>query len=54
MTEANTISAIEGTTVGIHGARGTPSSDYSYVGVILKGVVVLHNLEIFVPFLYLK
>ncbi len=45
MTEANTLSAIEGTTMGVRVARGTPSSDYSDVGVILEGVLVLHDLE---------
>ncbi|XP_034074475.1 uncharacterized protein LOC117547769 [Gymnodraco acuticeps] len=45
MTEANTLREVEGTTVGIYVARETPSNDYSDVGVILEGVVVLHDLE---------
>lgn len=45
MTEANTLSAIEKTTVGIYVARETPSSDHSDVGVIIEGEVVLRDLE---------
>ena len=45
MTEANTLSAIERTTVGIYVARETPSSDHSDVGVIIEGEVVLRDLE---------
>ncbi|KAF3859061.1 hypothetical protein F7725_021460, partial [Dissostichus mawsoni] len=45
MTEANTLRDVEGTTVRIYVARETPSNDYSDVGVILEGVVVLHDLE---------
>ncbi|KAK3564295.1 hypothetical protein QTP86_012018 [Hemibagrus guttatus] len=45
MANINTLKAIEGTTVGIYVARGTSSSDYSDVGVILEGAVVLEDLE---------
>ncbi|KAL7872437.1 hypothetical protein SRHO_G00074200 [Serrasalmus rhombeus] len=45
MTEGNTLSAIERTVVGIYVARQTPGSDSSDVGLILKGVVVLRDLE---------
>ncbi|XP_053347058.1 uncharacterized protein LOC128517973 [Clarias gariepinus] len=45
MTDINILKAIEGTTVGIHVARGTSSSDCADVGVILEGVVVLEDLE---------
>lgn len=45
MTEANTLSAIEGTTVGIYVARETPSDDYYDVGVIIEGMVVLRDLD---------
>uniref|UniRef100_A0A3B4C433 Uncharacterized protein n=1 Tax=Pygocentrus nattereri TaxID=42514 RepID=A0A3B4C433_PYGNA len=45
ITEANTLSAIERTVVGIYVVRETPSSNSSDVGVILEGVVVLRDLE---------
>ncbi|KAL6460138.1 hypothetical protein MHYP_G00318970, partial [Metynnis hypsauchen] len=45
MTEANTLSAIERTMVGIYVAKETPGSNSSDVGVILEGVVVLRDLE---------
>ncbi|KAL6483837.1 hypothetical protein MHYP_G00087090 [Metynnis hypsauchen] len=45
MTEANTLSAIERTMVGIYVAKETPSSNSSDVGVIIEGVVVLRGLE---------
>ncbi|KAL7872442.1 hypothetical protein SRHO_G00074250 [Serrasalmus rhombeus] len=45
MTEGNTLSAIERTVAGIYVARQTPGSNYSDVGVILEGVVVLRDLE---------
>lgn len=41
MTEASTLSALEGMTVGIYVA----SSDHSDVGVIIEGEVVLNDLE---------
>ncbi len=44
MTEANTLGAIEGTTVGIYVARETPNSGYSDVGVIIEGEVVRRDL----------
>ncbi|KAL7866078.1 hypothetical protein SRHO_G00113250 [Serrasalmus rhombeus] len=43
MSEANTLSAIERTTVGIYVARENPGHNSSDVGVILE--VLLHNLE---------
>ncbi|KAL6461612.1 hypothetical protein MHYP_G00297560 [Metynnis hypsauchen] len=45
MTEANTLSTIERTMVGIYAAKETPGSNSSDVGVILEGVVVLRDLE---------
>uniref|UniRef100_A0A8D2ZI94 Uncharacterized protein n=1 Tax=Scophthalmus maximus TaxID=52904 RepID=A0A8D2ZI94_SCOMX len=45
VTEANTVSAIETTTVGIYVVKDTPSSDYSDLGIILEGVVVLQDIE---------
>lgn len=45
MTEANTLHAIERTTVGIYVARETPTSHCSDVGIILEGVVVLEGLD---------
>ncbi|KAF0039323.1 hypothetical protein F2P81_007558 [Scophthalmus maximus] len=45
VTEANTLSAIEKTTVGIYVVKETHSSDYSDVGIILEGVVVLQDIE---------
>ena len=40
MTEATALSAIEKTTVGIY-APETPGNDFSDVGIIIEGVVVL-------------
>ena len=45
MTEANTLSAMERTTVGIYAAREAPGSNSSDVGVNLEGVVLLYDLE---------
>ena len=45
MTDANTLGAIEGTTVGIYVIRETPNSEVSDVGVIIEGQVALQDLE---------
>ncbi|KAK3544392.1 hypothetical protein QTP86_010401 [Hemibagrus guttatus] len=45
MANINTLKSIKGTTVGIYVARGTSSSDYSDVGVIFEGAVVLEDLN---------
>ena len=45
MTDANTLGAIEGSTVGIYVIRETPNSEVSDVGVIIEGQVALQDLE---------
>ncbi|CAL8384054.1 unnamed protein product [Arctogadus glacialis] len=45
LTDANTLGAIEGTTVGIYVIRETPNSEVSDVGVIIEGQVALQDLE---------
>ncbi|KAA8577601.1 hypothetical protein FQN60_006800, partial [Etheostoma spectabile] len=45
MTEATALSAIEKTTVGIYVTRETPGNDFSDVGIIIEGVVVLQDLD---------
>uniref|UniRef100_A0A8P4K4J7 Uncharacterized protein n=1 Tax=Dicentrarchus labrax TaxID=13489 RepID=A0A8P4K4J7_DICLA len=45
MTEATALSAIEKTTVGIYITRETPGNDFSDVGIIIEGVVVLQDLD---------
>lgn len=44
MTEAM-LSALESTTVGIYVSGETPNSDYKDVGVVIKGMVVLRDLD---------
>jgi len=45
MTEATALSAIEKITVGIYITRETPDNDFSDVGIIIEGVVVLQDLD---------
>ena len=45
MTEATALSAIEKITVGISITRETPDNDFSDVGIIIEGVVVLQDLD---------
>ncbi|CAL8400497.1 unnamed protein product [Boreogadus saida] len=45
LTDANTLGAIEGTTVGIYVIRETPNSKVSDVAVIIEGQVALQDLE---------
>ena len=45
MTVATALSAIEKTTVGIYVTREMPGSDFSDVGIIIKGVVFLQDLD---------
>ena len=45
MTEATALSAIEKTTVGIYVTREKPGSEFSDVGIIIEGVVVLQDLD---------
>lgn len=45
MTDAATLSAIAGTTVGVYVTRGTPGKDFPDVGIIIEGVVILQDLD---------
>lgn len=45
MTEATALSAIEKTTVEICVTREMPGSDFSDVGIIIEGVLVLQDLD---------
>ncbi|KAA8578244.1 hypothetical protein FQN60_018607, partial [Etheostoma spectabile] len=43
MTEATALSAIMKATVGIYVTKQTPGNDFSDVGIIIEGVVVLQD-----------
>ncbi|KAA8582849.1 hypothetical protein FQN60_011910 [Etheostoma spectabile] len=45
MTEATALSAIMKATVGIYVTKQTPGNDFSDVGIIIEGVVVLQDLD---------
>lgn len=44
-TEATVLSAIEKTTVGICVTREMPGNDFSDVGIVIEGVVVIQDLD---------